>query len=113
LAFLGLGALLEALFWRATKGVQQWIIGFGLESSGERLRAAGIRLSFSLAFVLAFAIGSVGAFLAFAWPPLLRTNVLSYLSAFLILRVGLALTRFALAPGGERFRLVPMDTARA
>lgn len=113
LAFLGLGILLEVLFWRATKGVQQWIIGFNLESSGERLRAAGIRLCFSLAFVLAFAIGSVGAFLAFDWPPLLRTIVLGYLSAFLILRVGLALTRFALAPGGERFRLVPMDTTRA
>jgi small-conductance mechanosensitive channel len=113
LGFLGLGVIFEVIFWQATKGVQRWIIGFTLATSAERLRAAGIRLCFSLGFVLCFAIGSVGAFLAFDWPLVLREIVLSYLVAFLILRVALALSRFALAPGGPRFRLVPMDTPSA
>lgn len=113
LLFLGLGALVEAGFWWATKGLQHWIVGFDLATSHDRLRAAGIRLCFSLGLVASFALGSVGAFLAFDWPPLLRSIVLSYLLAFLILRVALAVARFALAPGGERFRLVPMTTEAA
>lgn len=113
LGFLALGVIAEVIFWQATKGVQRWIIGFTLESARDRLRAAGIRLCFSLGFVLCFAIGSVGAFLAFDWPPLLREIVLGYLVAFLVLRVVLALSRFALAPGGPRFRLVPMETESA
>jgi small-conductance mechanosensitive channel len=113
LLFLGLGAIVEAAFWWATKGVQHWIIGFDLATSQDRLRAAGIRLCFSLGFVASFALGSVGAFLAFDWPATLRSIVLGYLLAFLILRVALAVARFALAPGGERFRLVPMSTEAA
>lgn len=112
-AFLGLGVVAEIIFWQVTKGAQRWIIGVTLETSADRLRAAGIRLAFSLGIVASFAIGSVGAFLAFDWPPLLREIVLGYLVAFLVTRVALALGRFALAPGGERFRLVPMTTPAA
>ncbi len=112
-AFLGLGVVAELLFWHFTKGAQRWIVGVNLATSAERLRAAGIRLAFSLGIVASFAVGSVGAFLAFDWPPLLREIVLGYLVAFLATRVALALARFALAPGGERFRLVPMTTDSA
>jgi small-conductance mechanosensitive channel len=112
-AFLGLGVLAEIVFWQVTKGAQRWIVGVNLATSADRLRAAGIRLAFSLGIVASFAIGSVGAFLAFNWPPLMREIVLGYLVAFLVTRVALALGRFALAPGGERFRLVPMTTPSA
>jgi small-conductance mechanosensitive channel len=80
---------------------------------GQRLRAVAIRLGYGIGMVTAFTIGSVGAFLVFAWPPLLREVVLGYLLAFLILRVTLVLCRFLLAPGGERFRIVPMSTPAA
>ncbi len=63
--------------------------------------------------LLAFAIGSIGAFLLFDWPPLLKHVVLGYLLVFLIVRLVLVLGRFLLAPGAERFRLVPMATATA
>jgi hypothetical protein len=63
--------------------------------------------------LLAFAIGSVGAFLLFEWPPLLKQIVLAYLLVFLIVRLVLVLGRFLLAPGAERFRIVPMATASA
>ncbi|WP_374308803.1 mechanosensitive ion channel domain-containing protein [Dongia sp.] len=111
--FLALGFLVEWLFRRATQGLQRWIVGVPLNTVGERLRAAGIRLSFGLGLVVAFAVGSVGAFLAFTWPPLLREIVLGYLTAFLVLRITLVVSRFTLAPGGERFRLVPMKTEAA
>jgi small-conductance mechanosensitive channel len=111
--FLALGFLLEWLFRRATGGVQKWVVEIPLDSVTERLRAAGIRLLFGLGIVLSFAIGSVGTFLPFDWPPLLREIVLGYLLAFLIVRFTLVISRFLLAPGGERFRLVLVSTEAA
>jgi small-conductance mechanosensitive channel len=111
--FLGSGFGTERLLRRLLAGVQRWIIGISLDTVGDRLRAAAIRLAFAISLVLAFGIGSVGAFLLFEWPPFLREIVLAYLLAILILRMVLAFGRFALAPGGERFRLVPLDTPAA
>ncbi|WP_374383756.1 mechanosensitive ion channel family protein [Dongia sp.] len=113
LGFLGLGWVLESLFRWVTKPIQVWIVNIPLDTVGERLRAAGIRLLFGLGLVIAFALGSVGAFLALTLPPLLREIVLAYLSAFLILRMTLVIARFILAPGGERFRLVPVNSEAA
>jgi small-conductance mechanosensitive channel len=113
LGFIALGLATEGLFRRATRGLQKWITGVALDSVGQRARAAGIRLLFAFGLVICFTIGSVGTFLALDWPPLLREIVLGYLMAFLILRTVLVITRFLLAPGGERFRLVPMSTAAA
>ena len=112
-AFLGSGLVAERLLRLASSGIQRWIIGISLDTVGDRLRAAGIRLSFAIAMVLAFGIGSVGAFLLFEWPPFLREIVLAYLMALLILRMVLAFGRLTLAPGGERFRLVPLSTPAA
>src|SRR5262249_25003193 len=78
-----------------------------------RLRAVLVRLAYGTGMVTAFAIGSIGLFLALDWPPLLREIVLGYLLAFLVLRFGLIATRFVLAPGGERFRILPMSTEAA
>ena len=39
---------------------------------GDRLRAMMARLAFATGWALSFAVGSVGAFLCFSWPPLLR-----------------------------------------
>nr|WP_298684363.1 mechanosensitive ion channel family protein [uncultured Dongia sp.] len=113
IGFLALGFLIEWLFRYATRHLQRWIITVPLNTVSDRLRAAGIRLCFGMGLVIAFAVGSVGAFLAFTWPPLLREIVLGYLSAFLVLRITLVFGRFVLAPGGERFRLVPMNTEAA
>ena len=113
LGFVALGFLLEWLFRRSTAGVARWIVGIPLDTVGQRLRAAAIRLSYGMGLVIAFAVGSVGAFLANEWPPLLREIVLGYLMAFLILRTALVICRFLMAPGGERFRLVPMGTPAA
>ena len=77
------------------------------------MRAVGRRASYGLGVLLAFAVGSVGAFLLFEWPPLLKEIVLAYLMVFLIIRLVLVLGRFLLAPGAERFRVIPMATPSA
>ena len=111
--FAALGFGLEWLYWWATPGLRKRMIATRLETVRDRLRAVMGRAAFGLGVLLAFASGSIGAFLLFEWPPLLKEIVLAYLLVFLISRLVLALGRFLLAPGAERFRIVPMATPSA
>ena len=94
-------------------GLRARLIAAGLDSVRDRLRAAGLRAAYGLGLLLAFALGSVGAFLLFDWPPLLKRVVLAYLIVFLLVRLILVLGRVLLAPGAERFRVIPMATEAA
>ncbi|HYZ26141.1 MAG TPA: mechanosensitive ion channel family protein [Geminicoccaceae bacterium] len=111
--FAALGFGLEWLFWWATTGFRSRMIATGLDTVGGRLRAVGLRAGYGVGVLLAFAIGSIGAFLLFDWPPLHKQIVLAYLLVFLIVRLVLVLGRILLAPGAERFRIIPMATASA
>jgi small-conductance mechanosensitive channel len=112
-AFAALGFGLEWLFWWATTGFRRRIMAAGLDTVSDRLRAVWVRSVYGLGVLLAYALGSIGAFLLFDWPPLLKQIVLSYLLVFLIIRLTLVLGRIFLSPGAERFRVVPMATATA
>jgi small-conductance mechanosensitive channel len=112
-AFIALGFGVEWLFWWATTGFRQRLVATRLDTVRERLHAIGRRFAYGLGMLLAFAIGSVGAFLMFEWPPLLKGVVLAYLLVFLIIRLVLVLGRILLAPGAERFRVIPMATTTA
>jgi small-conductance mechanosensitive channel len=102
-----------------TEAASKRISELDLATVGDRLRAVAARLAFNSGLVVAFALGSVGAFLPFHWPPLLREVVLGYLLAFLAVRLALVIGRVLLAPGGrydhdiERFRVIPMSTTAA
>jgi hypothetical protein len=111
--FAALGFGLEWLFWWATSGFRRRLVASSLETVEGRLRTVGLRILYGLGVLLAFAVGSIGAFLAFDWPPLLQRIVLAYLLVFLIVRLVLVAGRIVLAPGAERFRLVPMATITA
>ncbi|WP_180943817.1 mechanosensitive ion channel domain-containing protein [Sinorhizobium mexicanum] len=111
--FLTLGFGLEWLYWRATSGFRKRMIARHLDTVDDRLRAAGSRILYGLGVLLAFAVGSIGAFLLFAWPSLLEHTVLAYLLVFLAVRLTLVAGRIVLAPGAERFRLMPMATRTA
>ena len=111
--FVGLGYGLQWLFWHATKSYRERLMAMPLDTVANRLQAVLMRVGFGLGMATTFAIGSVGCFIVFDWPLLLREIVLGYLMAFLILRITLVVSRFLLAPGGERFRIVPMSTKAA
>lgn len=113
LGFAALGFGAELVFWRFSAGLRERILASRLDTPSERLRAVGIRLGFGLLWIGAFALGSVGAFLLFSWPPLLHRVVLTYLLAFLAVRLAVVAARFFLAPDAPRFRIVPMDDAAA
>ena len=74
-AFIALGFGAEWLYYRAAARLERFIAELPLDSVNERLRAVAIRLAYGTGIVASFAIGSVGAFLVFDWPPLLREIV--------------------------------------
>ncbi|HEX3416294.1 MAG TPA: mechanosensitive ion channel family protein [Stellaceae bacterium] len=112
-AFAALGFGAEGLFWLATKRLRQHLEVHPVETVGDRVRLVSERAAFALGLVVAFAIGSIGAFLAFKWPSLLRQIVLGYLIVFLAVRIAAVLGRFLLAPANDRFRVCPMEAAAA
>ena len=111
--FIGLGFGLEWVFRKATQGARARLDGLSLDSVGNRLRVVAARFAFAFGVVAVFAIGSIGAFLAFDWPPLLREILFGYLIAFLVLRVANVVGHFLLAPPHEHFRIIPVDNMAA
>ena len=111
--FVALGFGVEWLFRQATRRIRARIDGLPLATVNDRLRIVAVRLAFAVGLVAAFALGSVGAFLAFDWPPLLREMVFGYLLVFLVIRVAIVVGHFLLAPQHERFRICPAHTAAA
>ena len=115
--FVALGFGAEWLFRRATAGARRRIEALPLDTVAERLRTVGLRLLLSAGQVLAFALGSVGAFLALPWPPVLRQIILLYLVAFLAVRAALVAGHFLFAPpraaDSARFRILPMGDEAA
>jgi len=110
-ALLGLGA--EWGFWRGTHAARLRAEHAPLDTVGHPLRATAVRFGFGLAAVAVFAAGSIGAFLALDWPPVLKAVVLAYLLAALASRVALLVSRLLLEPrvrpeDAARYRLVPM-----
>ena len=110
-ALLGFG--FEGLFWHATAQVRTRLRDSRLDTIPERLGGVTTRFAIGLGQVIAFALGSIGAFLPFEWPPLLKNVVLGYLLAFLALRLSLVIGRFLLSPKVERFRIIPVTTPQA
>ncbi len=111
--FIVLGSSLEWLFRLATRRVRAHLDALPSESVQERLSLVALRFAFAVGIVVTFALGSIGPFLVFGWPPLLREMLFGYLIAFLVLRTAGVVGHFLLSTRHERFRVIPMDTAAA
>lgn len=112
-AFAALGFGAEWLFWWLTATWRRRIVDAPLATVDDRLRAVVRRLVYGVLVVATFALGSLGAFLALAWPPLLQEVVTAGLFVVLVVRTAAALGRILLAPGAPRFRVLPMPQASA
>lgn len=119
LIFLGFGC--EWLFARLTSGFRTRLDESRADTDHGPPQAAVLSLAFAMGRLVVFAVGSLGAFLAYAWPATLREIVLSYLVAFLALRGGLVVAQFLLAPPKRgdhehetsRLRILPMPDEAA
>ncbi|WP_245451141.1 mechanosensitive ion channel family protein [Borborobacter arsenicus] len=117
-ALLALGFAAEWLFKRAIERVRP-TTGQAAETESKDGRA--VRLLAELVPLAVFSLVSAGVFLAFQWPALLRLVILTYLVAFIVVRLVMAFGRILLAPVGapspseERghLRLVPASDAEA
>ena len=103
----------EWLFRKVTQKTRRHLDGLPMETVNDRLRLVAARFAFAFGVVAAFALGSLGPFLALDWPPLRRQMLLGYLIAFVVIRVAVAIGDFLFAPDHERFRIVPTDTVAA
>ena len=113
IGFLVLGASIEWLFRKATAGLSGHLERLPMETVNDRLYAVAARLALAVGRMLAFALGSIGAFLVFDWSPLLREIVSAYLIAILAIRVAMIVERLMLSPGAARFRIIPSSDAGA
>ncbi|NOV20212.1 mechanosensitive ion channel family protein [Ensifer adhaerens] len=104
---------LEWMFWLMTAGLRARIIARKVETAEERLRAVGLRVLYGIGIFSAFASGCVVAFVAFDWPPLLQQVLLTLVMSYLVVRLVFVAGRMILAPGADKFRLLPMSTRTA
>jgi small-conductance mechanosensitive channel len=113
LVFLAGGIGAQRLFFHSARRWRAHLGALALSTARHRAKAAAERLVFGTLLIAAFAAGSMGAFLLFDWPPATGSIILGYLLAFLAVRLSLTATRFLLAPGAERLRLVRVSTETA
>ena len=107
--FLFMGGGLEWLFWQYFHPTLVRIEHTVPRTLMRRLSAAWARLFLQALAITIFSIGSVGAFLAFAWPGFLERVVVNLLIGVIAVRALAALSRFLLAPRSPALRLVPLD----
>jgi small-conductance mechanosensitive channel len=112
-AFVAGGFAAQRLFLFAAR---PWLAHFNRHNTAtleHRLAVLVERLAFAVLLLGTFAAGSMGTFLLFSWPAQSGSMILGYLWATLVVRLSHTVSRFFLAPGSERLRLVPLTTPRA
>ena len=113
--FVLLGFGIELLYRKAVRAFIDWMAALPTDTPAGRVRLLLLRLGYGVGQVCAFALGSIGAFLPFRWPPLLRDIVLGYLLAALVVRLCLAICEVIFAPrnADPRLRVAPLDQHEA
>lgn len=112
IAFVVVGLAAQWVFYRISAGWRRWMSRASISTVKERLVAIGARLLWAVCYVLAFGLGSIGFFLLFEWPPLVREIVVGYLFAVVVFRLASAVFDVILAPhrlAQNQFRLIPVS----
>ena len=111
--FLFVGAGLEWLYRQYTNPLKLRIELYPVDSARGRLTAGSMRALITIGGLFIFALGSIGTFAAFSWPPTLETLVLNLLVVIFAVRTIRTLLVLFLAPKVEELRLVPFGNAMA
>jgi small-conductance mechanosensitive channel len=112
-AFVAGGIAAQRLFLFAARPWLAHLNRHNVATLEHRLAVLVERLAFGILLLGTFAAGSMGTFLLFSWPASSGSIILGYLWATLLIRLTHTVSRFFLAPGAERLRLVPLTTRRA
>ncbi|MBY3027077.1 mechanosensitive ion channel family protein [Rhizobium leguminosarum] len=117
IAFVAAGLVTQWLFRWITTGWRAWMARASVSTARERMIAVFAHLIWAAGYVLSFGLGSIGFFLLFQWPLIIREVVVGYLFAGVVFRLAGALFDILLAPDRQeqnQFRVVPVsdDAAR-
>jgi small-conductance mechanosensitive channel len=116
IAFVAAGLVTQWLFRWITTGWGAWMVRASVLTARERMIVVFARLIWATGYVLSFGLGSIGFFLLFQWPPIVREVVVGYLLAVVVFRLASALFGVLLAPRGmvhNQFRVVPVSDEAA
>jgi moderate conductance mechanosensitive channel len=116
MAFVAAGFAAQWLFRWISAGWRARMASASFATVGEKLIALASQLLWGACYVLSFGLGSIGFFLLFEWPPLIREVVVAYLFAIVVFRLAGALLDVLLAPlrpVRNQFRLVPVSDEAA
>lgn len=114
LAFLLAGIGVEYGFRRLTAGMRTRLTGAPAPGGlGSRFGRTFLRALLDLVGLALFALASLGAFLAFPWPPIVALLVASFLVGSVIVRGCALIARFLLAPSAPALRLLPVGNRTA
>lgn len=111
--FLFVGAGLEWLYRQYTNPLKLRVELSDVPTARARITAGGLRTLITLGGLLIFALGSIGTFAAFSWPPTLETLVLNLLVVVFAIRAIRTLLVLFLAPRVQELRLLPVGNATA
>jgi len=118
-AFIAAGLGLMRVVYYLTRKFRLWLIALPRDNPQGRAKKVGSRMLYSMLLVVAFAVGSAGAFMMFDWPPLLREIVLTYLSAAIAVWAVRLMVISVLVPSSmnvghaEEVRALPISNAAA
>ena len=110
LIFLFFGTGLEWLVRQYTRNVRRRIEIATYRTARQRLSAGLYRAGLAFLGLFVFSLGSIGAFSAFGWPPLLSVLILNALIVIVVTRATGTMLLLFLAPKVEQLRLVPIST---
>ncbi|MFZ1431336.1 MAG: mechanosensitive ion channel family protein [Geminicoccaceae bacterium] len=112
--FVACGLLFEYGFVRATADIRRRVLHRSPASAGSGIAALGICLLLAAGEIAAFALGSIGAFAVFEWPPLLNLIVLTLLAMIVLTSAAWTTAKIVIAPTIPARRLLPLtdETAR-
>ncbi|NJB76105.1 mechanosensitive ion channel family protein [Thalassospira tepidiphila] len=111
--FVGVGILAEVIYRRLSAPACAYLESQSPRKFSERLKHMVGLCVLSLFSLLVFAIGSLGAFMMFDWPPIMKSAVMSLLMAFFALRVLIIVLQFLFAPKAEGLRMINVDPQAA
>ncbi|MEP2292362.1 MAG: mechanosensitive ion channel domain-containing protein [Paracoccaceae bacterium] len=111
--FLFLGAGLEWLFRQYTNPIKLRIEMQTIDGLAQRAYAAGLRTLITVAGLVIFAVGSIGAYASFSWPPLAAVIVLNQLVVIFAVRAIWTIVVLFFAPRVPELRLLPVGNATA
>ncbi|MBC06759.1 mechanosensitive ion channel family protein [Thalassospira sp.] len=111
--FVGVGIIIEVIYRRLSAPMCAYLESSHPQKFSDRLKNMVGLCVLSLLSLFAFAIGSLGTFMMFDWPEIMKAAVMSLLMAFFALRVLIIVLQFLFAPKAEGLRMINVDPVAA